>query len=72
MARLKYVLKIMQKGNNIVYHLDRDNFDSEVVTKLISKYKNRVKFSSSNIPYLTFSLGSGKVLEEVKKFLEVL
>ena len=55
-----------------MYHLDRDNFDSEVVTKLISKYKNRVKFSSSNIPYLTFSLGSGKVLEEVKKFLEVL
>jgi len=72
LAKRKYVLKIVQKGNNIVYHFDNDNFDMEVVTKLIVKYKNKIKFSPSVNPYLTFSLEQGNVLEEVKRFLEVL
>ncbi len=73
LARSKYVLKIAQKGNNIIYHFDREKFEPEIVTKLIVKYKNRVKFSPSATPYLTFTLdNNSNILEEVKKFLEVL
>ena len=71
MAKEKHVLKITQKGNNVVYHFDKELFDLEVVSKLIMKYKTRIKFSPSINPYLTFTL-NGNVLEEVKKFMEVL
>jgi len=72
LARQKAVLKIAQKGNNIVYHFDKDYFDMDIVNKLIMKYKDRIRFSPSINPYLTFRLASGKILEEVKSFLEVL
>jgi transcription-repair coupling factor (superfamily II helicase) len=72
LARSKNVLKIAQKGNNIVYHFDGELFDMDIVSKLIMKFKNRIKFSPSVNPYLTFNLNGEDVLEEVKKFLEVL
>ena len=72
-ARQKNVVKIAQKGNNILYHFEPDNFNIEIVSKLIMKFKNRIKFSKSAIPYLTFSLNNGNnCLEEVKSLLEVL
>ena len=72
LARQKNVVKIVQRGNNIVYHFEPDDFDIEIVSKLIMKFKNRIKFSNSKIPYLTFSLNNGDCLEEVKNLLEVL
>lgn len=72
LAKLKAVLKIVQKGNNIIYHFDNDYFDMENIDKLIMKYKSRIRFSPSVNPYLTFNLNNGNVLEEVKSFLEVL
>ena len=72
LARQKNVVKISQRGNNILYHFEPENFDTEIVMKLIVKFKNRIKFSNGAIPYLTFSLNSGKCLEEVKELLEVL
>ena len=72
LARQKNVVKIMQRGNNIVYHFDPENFDIEIVTRLITKFKNRIKFSKGVIPYLTFNLNSDNCLEEVKSLLEVL
>ena len=71
LAKEKHVLKINQKGNSIVYHFDKELFDLEVVSKLIMKYKTRIRFSPSINPYLTFNL-NGNVLEEVKTFLEIL
>jgi transcription-repair coupling factor (superfamily II helicase) len=70
-AKEKHVLKINQKGNNIVYHFDKELFDLEVVSKLIMKYKTRIRFSPSINPYLTFNL-NGNVLSEVKEFLDIL
>ena len=72
LARQKNVVKIVQRGNNLVYHFEPDDFDIEIVSKLIMKFKNRIKFSNSKIPYLTFSLNNGDCLEEVKNLLEVL
>ena len=56
LARQKNVVKIAQRGNNIIYHFDPENFDPEIVFKLITKFKSRIKFSKSAIPYLTFNL----------------
>ena len=72
LARQKAVLKISQKGNNIIYHFDKDYFDMDIIEKLIMKFKNRIKFSPSINPYLTYKLNSNNILEEVKSFLEVL
>ena len=59
LARRKNVVKITQRGNNIVYHFDPESFDPEIVMVLIMKFKNRIKFSKGAIPYLTFSLNGG-------------
>ena len=72
LARQKNVVKIAQRGNNIVYHFDPDSFNPEIVMTLIAKFKNRIKFSKGAIPYLTFSLNGEDCLEEVKILLEVL
>ena len=56
MAREKFVLKIAQKGNNIVYNFENDKFSFENLEKLLRIYKNRIKFSSGNIPYITFKI----------------
>jgi len=72
LAKAKNIVKIAQKGNNIVYHFDNEDFDMDIVTKLITKFKNRIKFSASSMPYLTYSLNGESILDEVKKFLEVL
>ena len=72
LARQKNVVKIAQRGNNIVYHFDPEYFDPEIVAKLITKFKNRIKFSKSIISYLTFNINTINCLEEVKSLLEVL
>ena len=72
LARQKNVVKIMQRGNNIIYHFDSENFDIEIVTRLIARFKNRIKFSKGVIPYLTFNISDANCLEEVKSLLEVL
>ena len=72
LSRQKNVVKIVQRGNNIIYHFNPENFDIEIVTKLIMKYKNRIKFSKGAIPYLTFSLNGENCLDQVKELLEVL
>lgn len=72
LSRQKNIVKIAQRGNNIIYHFDPEYFNVEIVPKLIMKYKNRIKFSKSAIPYLTFTLSGRDCLEEVKELLEVL
>ncbi len=71
MAREKSVIKIAQKGNNIIYHFDAKKFAFESVDKLIKIYRSRIKFSPGNIPYITFSLSEKKhsIIEQCKEFL---
>jgi len=69
LAREKYVLKITQKGNNIVYNFDESRFDFNIVDNLMKKYTNRIRFSPAKEPYVTFRLRSENVLEECKQFL---
>ena len=71
LAREKFILKIAQKRENIVFHFDNDNFNFDIVDKLMKIYRNRIKFSPSREPYITFKLADEKaVLKECKEFLE--
>ncbi|MGN1299675.1 MAG: transcription-repair coupling factor [Candidatus Scatovivens sp.] len=70
LARQKNVLKIAQKGNNIVYNFEENKFEFENFEKLLKIYKNRIKFSPGNIPYITLKLlDNENVLEKCKEFL---
>ena len=66
----KNVLKIMQKGNNIVYNLDASKFEFSNFQKLLKIYRNKIRFSKGNIPYITQILEENDdILEKVKEFL---
>ena len=72
MAREKSIIKIAQKGNNIIYHFDPTKFNIESIDKLIKIYRSRIKFSPGNIPYITFNLSekrSTEIIEQCKEFL---
>ena len=70
LAREKYVFKIMQKGENIVFHFDEKKFNFEIVDKLMKAFRNRIKFSPAKEPYITFKLLDKKdTLKECKEFL---
>ena len=69
------VFKISQKISNIVFYFDIDLFNPEVINKLVSEYKDRIKFSQGVEPYVTLRIKSDSskiILEEVKKFLNSL
>jgi len=70
LSREKYVLKVVQKGNNIVYNFDKTRFNFDIVDNIMKKFRNRIKFSPANDPYITFKLSEkGDVLKECKEFL---
>lgn len=70
LAREKVILKISQKRENILFYFDNETFNFDIVDKLMKIYRNRIKFSPSKDPYITFKLQDKKnVLGECKEFL---
>ena len=70
LAREKYILKISQKRENVVFYFDNERFNFDIVDKLMKVFRNRIKFSPSKEPYITFKLLAEKnVLAECKEFL---
>ena len=70
LCREKYVLKLAQKGENIILYFDGSKFNIDIVDKLMKIYRNRIKFSPAKEPYITFKLlDKKKILEEIKEFL---
>ncbi len=71
LAREKNILKIAQKRENIIFYFDNEKFNFDIVDKFMKIYRNRIKFSPSKEPYITFKLSNLKnVLGECKEFLE--
>ena len=68
----KFITKISQRENNVVFYYDKDRFDFNIVDKLMKKFVNRIKFSPSNVnPYITYHMkNEHDVLNEVKEFLK--
>ena len=70
LAKEKYIIKISQKAENIIFYFESEKFNFEVVDKLMKIYRNRIKFSPSKNPYITFKLANYKnILGECKEFL---
>jgi len=73
LSREKYILKVTQKRENVVFYFDNEKFNFEIVDKLMKMYRNRIKFSPSKEPYITFKISDLKnILEECKEFLKKL
>ena len=73
LAREKNILKISQKKENIVFYFDSTKFDFGVVDKLMKTFRNRIRFSPSKEPYITFKIKDmKKILEECKDFLRAI
>ena len=70
LSREKYILKIVQKRENIVFYFEEKRFNIDIIDKLMKKFRNRIKFSPAKEPYITFKLLNERdVLEEGIEFL---
>ncbi len=70
-AKEKGIVKILQKGNNIIFTFNPENFILDI-DKLINIYENRIKFSPAKEPYVTYKLeNQNNVLKEIGEFLNV-
>lgn len=73
LSREKHIIKVAQKNENIIFYFETEEFNFDVVDKLMKTYRNRIKFSPAREPYITFKiLDKKKLLEECKDFLNKL
>lgn len=56
LCRSKYIMKLSQKMDNIVFYFDKEKFNFDVVDKLSKMYRNRIKFSPAKDPYITLKM----------------
>ena len=72
MCKNKGITKILQRQVSIVFYFSGSDFNFDSVSKLIEVYKNKVKFSPSSLPYITYKIDENKgVLKQVKDFLSI-
>lgn len=71
LAREAYILKVNQKQENIVFHFEKEHFNTDCIDKLMKIYRNRIKFSPATEPYITFKVQNIRnVLLEIQEFLQ--
>ena len=70
LCKEKNIKKIMQKQEAIVFYFSSEEFANINIDKLIATYKNKIKFSPSALPYITYKIDLYKsVLKQIKEFL---
>lgn len=70
MCRQKGIVKITQRGINVVFYLSISDFDIGAIEKLTKKYKQKIKFSNSALPYITYKIDENKsIIKEIKELL---
>lgn len=69
LAKSKYITKIAQKNTNIIFYFDANKFNPDKIDELIKLYKNKIKFSPAQEPYVTLNIDNKDVLSCVKEFL---
>ena len=73
LAKRANIVKVLQKGNKIVFTLESKKFNMDVVPKLVEQYKDRIKFSSGINPYITYNMKDGNdIIKETKQFLQMI
>ena len=72
------VIKVAEKknmytnGQNVVFYYDKNKYNPEIVSVLINKYGNNIKFSAGVEPYVTLKVGDLKdeeLITVIKDFL---
>ena len=71
MCKEKNIIKVSQRGKNIVFTFNNKKFDLSIIEKLLKIYENKIKFSPGN-PYITLQVSSAEndiLIKEVKEFI---
>ena len=66
------VIKISQRGSNVVFYFDRSKYNPDIIDKLVKKYEFNVKFGAGIEPYVTLKVNNEtdkKLIEDIKEFL---
>lgn len=72
LAKKAFITKISGKRESVVFSFNANNFNMNLVDKLIKKYRNEIKFSPSKEPYITYKLPENSdavIIKKVKDFL---
>ena len=73
LCRNANIIKIAQRMQSVVFYLDRDKYNSEIIDKIIKKYGFNVKFGTGIQPYITLKVKDNtdeKLIDEIKEFLK--
>ena len=70
LCRDKKIVKIQQKGSNIVFILSAFNNDKAV--DLIKRYGHQIRFSPGITPYLTLKPDGKDLVAEIKEFIDII
>lgn len=71
LSKEKGITKITQRPNGVVFYLGSKGISEEGLMKLLEKYKNKIKFSPSAMPYITYKIEENKsIIREVKEFIK--
>lgn len=70
LCREKKIVKIQQKGSNIIFILSAFNNDKAV--DLIKRYGHQIRFSPGITPYLTLKPDGKDLIAEIKEFIDII
>ena len=72
-AKKAFVTKIIQRRESVVFNFDPNNFNMNIVDKLVKKYRNEIRFSPGKEPYITYKLPENSdavIVKKIKDFLK--
>lgn len=75
LCKKSFVTKISQRRESIIFNFNANNFNMEIVDKLVKKYRNEIKFSPGREPYITYKVADNSnatILNKIKDFLHEL
>ena len=73
LAKKAFVTKISERRDSVVFNFDANNFNFDVVDKLIKTYRNQIKFSPGKEPYITYKVQENSdavIIKKIKDFLK--
>jgi transcription-repair coupling factor (superfamily II helicase) len=70
-ARKSNIIKVIQRGEKIIFTFNKNKFNMDNISKLVEKYKNRIKFSEGINPYITYKIENMEnLVSETRIFIE--
>ncbi len=74
LAKAQYITKIASRRTSVIFMYERGKVDIDI-SKLVEKYKNRIKFSPGINPMITLEIGTSnerQILNDITEFLKVI